>query len=314
MMKLMSRLLSTIMTLTLLGLVSLCPAHATWSIDHDLLRQAADKITLLVQRQWMWYTQDIYLRLDALHIAYQAQWDEDRVYILDYLKEAIQDLLLDQWMSTVLSQTKEYTISTRKVVALTFDDGPHVTNTPYLLDILSQYGVKGTFFVLWERVASYPDITKRIVEEWHEIANHTRDHPDLRHLSHADIDRQMRATSDTIYETTGIYPRFMRPPYGALDALARDTIYTPMILRSIDPLDWKVRDADRVAAHISYHVHPGAIILLHDLHRTSVDAVPAIIEDLQAKWYTFVTISELVQINRDDREAYQGALFTQGIE
>lgn len=183
-------------------------------------------------------------------------------------------------------------------VALTFDDGPHASNTPRLLDMLRSRNVKATFYVIGKNVDMYPNIVRRTVAEGHEIGNHTYTHPKLSGLSKDRVFSELQKTDDAIYRAAGIHPRTMRPPYGALLQSQREMIHGsfgyPTIMWSVDPLDWKRPGASVVTSRIISGTSNGAIILVHDLHGSSVDAMPATIDGLLQKGYRFVTVSQLI--------------------
>ena len=187
-------------------------------------------------------------------------------------------------------------------VSMTFDDGPHPKLTPRLLDLLKERGIKATFFVIGKCVAEYPDIAKRIVDEGHEIANHTWNHPQLPKLSPTAFAAEITQTNEAIKQATGILPVTMRPPYGAINAgitkRLNEEYGLSVILWSVDPQDWKIRKADHVSSHIIKNAAPGAIILAHDIHASTIDAMPAALDALQAKGYKFVTVSELIAMDR----------------
>jgi peptidoglycan/xylan/chitin deacetylase (PgdA/CDA1 family) len=187
-------------------------------------------------------------------------------------------------------------------IALTFDDGPHGTNTPRLLDLLKQRKVKATFFVVGQCVAEYPDIAKRIVAEGHEIANHSWSHPQLTKLGETSVTEQLGKTHDVIQQTTGVATKILRPPYGAFTQNQQAWAYRKWgykcILWDVDTLDWKVRNAAHVQSYILGHTVPGSIILMHDIHKTTIDAMPASIDGLLAKGFKFVTVSELLAMDR----------------
>ena len=191
--------------------------------------------------------------------------------------------------------------TTNPVVALTFDDGPHGTLTPKLLDILAREGVHATFFVLGTNVAMYPDIAKRIVAEGHEIANHSWDHPSLPRVSAERLDKELRSTSDIIEQTTGHKVTIMRPTYGALNDRVQksllDDYKLDVILWSVDPRDWKRPGPSVVARRMVAGAHPGAILLAHDIHPGTIAAMPQTIAGLKAKGYTFATVSELLAMD-----------------
>jgi len=186
--------------------------------------------------------------------------------------------------------------------ALTFDDGPHPVHTPKLLDILKAKGVKATFYVIGRSVETYPDIAKRIVAEGHEIANHTWTHPSLSKLGAASVKREIDRTSEVIRNVTGITPTTMRPPYGATNARINkrmdEEFGLKVIMWSVDPLDWKYRNASRVTSEIVSKTQPGGIVLAHDIHASTVAAMPATIDGLKAKGFQFVTVTELLAMER----------------
>ena len=187
-------------------------------------------------------------------------------------------------------------------IAITFDDGPHATNTPRLLDMLKQRKIKATFFVVGQCAAEYPAIMKRIVEEGHEIASHSWSHPDLSRMSEGGVREQLQKTHDIIIQTTGVTPKTMRPPYGAFTARQRawanGTWGYKAILWDVDPLDWKVRNAEAVKSKILNGTVNGSIILAHDIHKSTVDAMPDTFDGLLAKGFKFVTVSELIAMDR----------------
>ena len=185
---------------------------------------------------------------------------------------------------------------------MTFDDGPHPKLTPKLLDLLKERGVKATFFVIGKNVAEFPDIAKRIVDEGHEIANHSWSHPQLTKLSPTAFATEIAQTNDAIEKATGVRPVVMRPPYGAINSTLTKRLNEEyglsVIIWSVDPLDWKIRKSDHVSSHIIKNAAPGAIILAHDIHASTVDAMPATLDALQSKGYKFATVSELIAMDR----------------
>lgn len=193
-----------------------------------------------------------------------------------------------------------YTVvrTSQPVVAMTFDDGPHKTNTPRLLDILKERNIKATFFVVGQNVAEYPEIAKRIVDEGHEIANHTWSHAWLTKLSDSGVRRELQKTASVIESTTGVRPTVFRPPYGALSKRQRHWIFDefdyPAIIWTVDPLDWKRPGVSVVTSRIVNGAKPGAIILAHDIHEPTITAMPGTLDQLLAKGYRFVTVSELI--------------------
>ena len=194
-------------------------------------------------------------------------------------------------------------------IAMTFDDGPHPVLTPRLLDMLKARGIKATFFLIGQNAAEYPDIVRRIAAEGHEIGNHTWDHPQLTKLSPAALREEIDRTSSSIAEIIGKPLLVMRPPYGATSDYINHWINREfgmkVILWSVDPLDWKYRNSARVERQILAGARPGAIILSHDIHATTVAAMPDVFDSLLAKGYKFVTVSELIAMDKSTRPVAQ---------
>ena len=199
--------------------------------------------------------------------------------------------------------------TSRPVLALTFDDGPNPELTPPLLDILRREGVRATFFVIGRNVDAYPDIARRIVAEGHEIANHSYNHPALTSVGASRVNEEIEKTNASIMRATGRCPTTMRPPYGALNERVRQTILKDhgldVVLWSVDPLDWKRPGAGVVADRLVQGAHPGAILLAHDIHPGTIEAVPEVIERLKAKGYGFATVSQLFALQERPTAATQ---------
>lgn len=186
-------------------------------------------------------------------------------------------------------------------IALTFDDGPHPDFTPRLLDILKQAGIKVTFFMVGRCVVTYPQIVKRMVDEGHEVANHSWSHPLLTELGQTSVESQLRRTHDAIVKACGVVPAYYRPPYGEIRLSQRkriqDTFGYCTILWDVDPLDWQPpRNSQKVHDRILEQTRAGSIILCHDIHETTVDAMTTTIADLKAKGFQFATVSQLIQL------------------
>jgi peptidoglycan/xylan/chitin deacetylase (PgdA/CDA1 family) len=187
-------------------------------------------------------------------------------------------------------------------IAMTFDDGPHATNTPKLLDLAAKRHIKLTFFVLGECVQQNPAVLQREVAEGHEIGNHSWSHPNLAKLSDEAVRSQLQRTEDIIVKTAGVKPKLMRPPYGELTKRQRvwvnhDFGYK-VILWDVDPLDWKRPGPSVVARRIIAGARPGSIILSHDIHPPTIEAMPQVFDALLAKGFKFVTVSELLAMNK----------------
>ena len=183
--------------------------------------------------------------------------------------------------------------------ALTFDDGPSI-NTPHLLDMLEEYGIPATFFMLGNQAERHPDIVKRVLAEGHEVGNHSYSHPNLRAVSLARKEEELRRT-DTILRNLGASPVFMRPPYGSYDVATEkvaEGLGLSLMLWSMDSRDWQ-RLPDNYATLRNNRgtvYAPGTlrgIFLFHDSHKRTVDDLPRIVRDLRAGGcQRFVTVSD----------------------
>lgn len=194
-----------------------------------------------------------------------------------------------------------------KLIALTFDDGPSYY-TPGLLDGLKERGAKATFFVLGEMAASNPDIVRREFREGHQVAQHTYSHVQLTAKTDDEIRSQLSRTDTLLNNILGKEFRYiLRPPYGSCNARVLSVIGRPAFNWSIDPVDWRDRNADTVCSRIVNAAFDGAIILVHDIHSTTIPGALRAVDILQAQGYEFVTISELFR--RRGVTTYDGSLY-----
>ena len=184
----------------------------------------------------------------------------------------------------------------KKLIALTFDDGPHGTLTPRLLDALDAGGIKVTFFLTGANVAAYPSIAKRAADEGHQLANHSYSHKSLTSFTNEGIQNDINYASYIIENATGVRPTVLRPPFGSNNARVRSAVGMPLIMWSIDPQDWSGKSSDTIYSHITSRARDGDIILMHDIVQASIIAVPRIIEKLKQDGFVFVTIDELIAV------------------
>lgn len=199
--------------------------------------------------------------------------------------------------------------SDQRKVALTFDDAPDNHFTLQVLDVLRQYGVKATFFVVGNRAEKYPDILKRILDEGHIIGNHSYDHANLPKLSDEAFHNEINRTQDILRAATGHTVTFIRPPYGNINEEQIKWLASQGMLIvnwNVDSLDWKGLTAEQIEANVMSHLTPGAIVLQHaaggkdhDLSGT-VKALPLIIEELNRQGIEMVTLDKLL-----DKPAYR---------
>jgi peptidoglycan/xylan/chitin deacetylase (PgdA/CDA1 family) len=182
--------------------------------------------------------------------------------------------------------------------AMTFDDGPHAQNTPRLLNMLHEWGIKATFFLIGQNAATHPGLVRRIVAEGHEVGNHSWSHPKLGPMPDDAVRDQLRRTHDAILNACGVAPLVFRPPYGSITStqqewIAREFGY-PTILWSVDPNDWKDRNSSTVSSRILRGAHAGSIILAHDIHATTVSAMPSTLPALTRRGLKFLTVSQII--------------------
>lgn len=184
----------------------------------------------------------------------------------------------------------------KPMIALTFDDGPHYEQTPRLLEILDRYDVKSTFFVLGERTLWGPSnekALKMVYDAGHEVASHTHTHKNLKQLSVEDMKAEIVNAREAIYSVIGEYPTLVRPPYGAYNDAVKEYSYAPLITWNLDSKDWDFRNAEKVVDHVLAEAGDGKIVLMHDIHWFTVDAVEVLIPELQNRGYQIVTVQEL---------------------
>ena len=180
------------------------------------------------------------------------------------------------------------------MVALTFDDGPHSKNTDDILNILSKYNAYATFFMLGSNAEKYPDVVKRVFDAGNEIGIHTWSHKELTKLSSDEIKKEVDNTASKIEKITGKRPTLVRPPYGSINENVKNKIDNPLILWNVDSLDWKSRDKEKIVPLVLNDVQDGDIILLHDIHSTTVPAVEEILKYLVENDYQIITVSQML--------------------
>ncbi|MFS0788085.1 polysaccharide deacetylase family protein [Shouchella sp. 1P09AA] len=190
-------------------------------------------------------------------------------------------------------------------IALTFDDGPHPANTPELLDILKAYNVKATFFVVGKWAEEYPEIVQRMIDEGHEVANHTYSHNYDEAVTKDVLMEEIDHTNQILAETVGIRPSYFRPVGGyytdAIIDAALDLDQNVLLWSwHQDPRDWAGTPTKKIVSHIIEHAQAGDVVLLHDGggdRQETLRAVKLVIPILKHQGYHFVTASELLQPN-----------------
>uniref|UniRef100_A0A7C4R4Z6 Polysaccharide deacetylase family protein n=1 Tax=candidate division CPR3 bacterium TaxID=2268181 RepID=A0A7C4R4Z6_UNCC3 len=189
-------------------------------------------------------------------------------------------------------------------IALTFDDGPFGGTTTRVLDSLKKESVKATFFVVGSMVKANPAIAKRIVNEGHEIGNHSWSHPFMARCNSGTIFAQLQKTQSVIRDITGANPVVFRPPYGSVNnnvtKIARDKFGLSTIIWDLDTRDWRSPGSSVVTSRVLKGAKNGLIVLMHDSKKGTTQAVPDIIRGLKEKGYTMVTVSELLEIKKQN--------------
>jgi len=184
----------------------------------------------------------------------------------------------------------------KKRVALTFDDGPHPENTQKILELLDKYEAKATFFQIGKMVDANPGITLEVFTKGHEIASHTWNHPDLITLNDNQVQAEIITTQNVIKTVIGEFPTHFRPPYGntndSIREIAREHGETE-VLWTVDTHDWKSRDPQAILKIVQEEVQDKSVILMHDIHSTTVEAVELVLKFLDDEGYEMVTIRNL---------------------
>ncbi len=190
-----------------------------------------------------------------------------------------------------------------KKIALTFDDGPHPKFTPQILEILSEYNIKATFFVVGINAKNYPDTMKKVLDEGHEIENHTYTHPHVNNIDFGVLKREVEYCESEIYEQTDHKTKLFRPPEGLIDdeiiAMIKDLDYK-VILWDIDTRDWAHTSPEDISNMVVNNIKSGDIILMHDyigVNSPTPEALKLFLPILIERGYRFVTVNELIGLN-----------------
>jgi peptidoglycan/xylan/chitin deacetylase (PgdA/CDA1 family) len=194
------------------------------------------------------------------------------------------------------AQVSNYVRTRQKVVALTFDDGPHPLTTALLLDTLRRHHARATFFVVGTKAREAPGLLRRMIADGDEVENHTYTHDNLDHLSSGEILKEVQYADRDIEAVTGSRPKFVRPPGGEYD-IRSVSVFSKLKrtfgLWSVNPGDWEKPPPGRIIRDVLRQVRPGTIVLLHDDALNTVEALPRILEGLRREGYRFVTVNDL---------------------
>lgn len=182
----------------------------------------------------------------------------------------------------------------RPRAALTFDDGPNARYTPVLLDGLRERGIHATFFLMGKNIEGKEKIVEQMYRDGHLIGNHTYDHVQLNRIPNDQACQQILKTNNAIYEITGEYPLYLRPPYGAWPKNLELCVTMLPVFWDVDTLDWKSKNVQSVENIVRQEVKDGSIILMHDSYQSSVEAALWVADMLTGKGYDLVTADELL--------------------
>ena len=196
----------------------------------------------------------------------------------------------------LLSKEKTEIDPRKPMVALTFDDGPRKGSTELIVDALKKVNGRATFFVVGQMVEQSPDLVKKAVEAGCQIGNHTYDHANLNKLGAYGVRTEVNKCSNAVYAAAGVYPMIGRPPYGSVNQTVRNAVNIPWFNWNVDTLDWKNRDANYVYNYVINNVKDGQVILMHDLHPTTAQAMVKAIPKLHEMGYQLVTIDEMAKV------------------
>ncbi|MBQ9932100.1 MAG: polysaccharide deacetylase family protein [Firmicutes bacterium] len=211
-----------------------------------------------------------------------------------------------------------YSVDTdAKKVAISFDAAWGNEHTEAILDILDQYNVKTTFFLVDFWAKDFPEDVKAIAARGHEVESHSATHPDMANLSPEKIREELNATAETIEGLTGKPPTLFRPPFGSYNNTLMETaeeLGYHVIQWSVDSLDWKDISADEVVSRVTGNIQPGSIVLFHNNAETVEEYLPRILEDLQSQGYEIVPVGQLIyksnyRVDHTGKQISQGNAF-----
>ncbi|MBQ9805415.1 MAG: polysaccharide deacetylase family protein [Clostridia bacterium] len=188
-----------------------------------------------------------------------------------------------------------------KKIALTFDDGPHPSQTKRILDVLDRYHVHATFFMVGVNIENYPDAAKEVIARGHEVGNHTYSHAKIGNMSESDVDRELERCEEILDELCDYEPHLFRPPQGALSDAVEGCSFEHdyrLVLWSLDTRDWEVKNTDQIVKKVLSSIQGGDIVLMHDYigtHSRTAEALEILLPELIARGYEPVTVSELLE-------------------
>ncbi|SJZ95826.1 Peptidoglycan/xylan/chitin deacetylase, PgdA/CDA1 family [Pilibacter termitis] len=215
-------------------------------------------------------------------------------FVTEKAKQMATSTTEEKIQSTEMTVSKDQSLVGKKLVALTYDDGPSPTSTPALLAYLKEQNIPATFFVLGSEASKYPDIVKQAYDNGNQIASHTYHHLNLPTLSADKQKEEIHNTEEVIEKIIGKRPNLMRPPYGAFNEQIATEANCGIALWNVDSLDWQSKNPTAIYNTITANTFDGSIILMHDIYMTSVEGTKQVVPALKAQGYTFVTLNQLI--------------------
>lgn len=197
--------------------------------------------------------------------------------------------------SSPQEDNEEDKANSKKMIALTFDDGPYPPVTEKIVKTLAEYDAKATFFVVGDRVEQYKSTLELVYEGGNQIASHTYSHKDLTKLSIKEMEHEIQYANECINKIVPVGETYLRPPYGRKNDLMIENVGVPMIFWSLDTMDWSSRDADTIYKDIMDTVKDGDILIMHDLYPSTAKAMELAIPKLIEEGYQLVTVKELFE-------------------
>lgn len=273
--------------------------------NYELLIFSQDKIYIILTP----HTVSPYDGEINIGIEYNVVKDYLNKNYFNSLNESEKKVSKDEENKKEFSRIRDYKqFKDKKIVALTFDDGPAYGKTETLLTELEKRDVRATFFLLGELAIKQSELVKKTYDSGHTIGSHTYDHKNLKKLNDEQLASEINTTNDILKNIIGEDIKFIRPPYGAYNEDILSKVNMSFILWSVDTEDWKLRDAEKIAQFMLENVNDGDIVLLHDIHAETIDGVIKGIDLLKEQGYEFVSLEELVtyrNITLEKNKAYR---------
>lgn len=220
------------------------------------------------------------------------------VYLSSYITADKTEEIKFEYSEVYLGE-KTNIITNKKLLAITFDDGPSF-NSKRIVNMLDELEIKATFFVLGANIKKYSDELKYIAEHGNEIGNHSYAHPDFRKLSFEQAINEIEMTQEIVYKTVGRYPRIFRFPYGLVNQQVLNSIKLPTVLWNVDSLDWQCSETDTLITKVEKQIKDNCILLFHDFKNFNEVAIKTIVNDLKEQGFQFVTVSELLSFKSEE--------------